>query len=165
MDTIRVNVTGDRQVGIRFDEFPDELYDDLKAEISALTTELYGLIDAATPDRTGRLRSEERARVYSDKDRISGRVTIAGDSKDFAKAGALEYGAHRSTKVSAHQMRLDHVFGQKLSAPLMVLVDAYSRTPDIQEVAFERGPLGAMEPEIIARLNAVVERNVAKANA
>lgn len=166
MDSIRVDITGDRKVGLLFEDWPDGLYAALKAEVNSLTTELYGLVEAATPSRTGRLRSEERMTFFSDENRIAGRVTVAGadGSQDFAKAGALEYGAHRSTKVSAHSMRLDHVFGQMLAAPINVLVDAYNRTPDIQEFAFERGPLESMQPEILERLNAVVEQSVAKAN-
>ena len=96
MDLVRIDVTGDRQVGLRFDAFPDALYEDLKTEIDALATELYARIEAATPSRTGLLRSEERVRLFADPNRISGYVDIAGakGSQDFAKAAALEYGAH-----------------------------------------------------------------------
>jgi len=167
MDAVKIDVTGVRQVGLRFDEFPDELYVELKAEIDALSNELFSRVQAATPDATGLLRSQERLRLFADPNRITGYVDVEGGkgSQDFAKAGALEYGAHRATKVSAHGMRLDHYWARKLAAPETVLVQAYARTPDIQEHAFERGPLEAMQPEIIARLNAVVERAVAEANA
>jgi hypothetical protein len=164
MDAIRVNVTGERQVGLLLEEFPNAFYDALLREVNALTRELLALIQARTPTRTGQLRSEERARVYADQTRIAGRVSVAGDAKDAAKAGALEYGAHRATSVRAHQMHLDHVFANALAAPMNVLVDAYTRTPDIAEVAFERGSLGAMEPEILERLNAVAVKAVGEAN-
>jgi hypothetical protein len=61
-------------------------------------------------------------------------------------------------------MRLDHHWADKLSAPETVLVAAFTRTPNIQEVAFERGPLAAMQAEAIARLNAVVGKVTAEAN-
>jgi hypothetical protein len=161
---IHVTHTGDREVGIRFEEFPDNLYADLKAEIEGLTAELLGLVVAATPSRTGRLRGEERMVIHADPTHIKGEVTVAGDAKDLAKAGALEYGAHRPSRVSAHAMRLDHAWGQAFSAPEMVMVAAFTRTPDIEAFAYESGPLGAMQPEIIAGLNAAIERSVAKAN-
>lgn len=163
---IHIDVKGDRQVGVRFDEFPDQLYADLRKEIESLTSELLARVQAATPSKTGALRSSERLRIFADPDRITGYVDIAGDkgTQAFAKAGALEYGAHRSTKVSAHQMKLDHAWSQKWAGPEMVLVGAYTRTPNIAEHRFERGPLGAMQGEIIERLNAVVEKRVAEVN-
>jgi hypothetical protein len=168
MDTIHIDVTGARQVGLRFEEFPDALYAELRGEVDALSAELFAHIEAATPDRTGRLRSEERVRLFTDPNRITGYVDIAGTKAgalEYAKAGALEYGAHQATQVKAHSMRLDHNWAEKLAAPMTVLVSAYSRTPDIAEHAFERGPLAAMAPEIVSRLNAVVEKAVKEANA
>lgn len=166
MDTVRINISGDRQVGVRFDEFPDTLYEDLRAEIEELSTELFARVEAATPSRTGRLRSQERLRIFTDKTRITGYVDIAGEkgSQDFAKASALEYGAHRVTKVSEHAMQLDHYWSHKLSEPESVIVAAYTRTPNIAEHAFERVPLASMQPEILQRLNNVVEKAVAEAN-
>jgi len=166
-DFISFDVANVRQVGLRFDEFPDALYQDLKKEIEALSAELFGRIQAATPDRTGQLVGAERLRVFADANRITGYVDIAGakGSQIFAKASALEYGAHRSTKVAAHKMGLDHHWAQKLAAPEQVLVAAYTRTPNIEEVAFERGPLAEMQPEIAARLNAAVAKATAEANA
>lgn len=167
MDAIRFDVTGVRQVGLRFDEFPDGLYEDLRQEIDALSIELFARVEASTPERTGLLRSEERVRLFTDPNRITGYVDVEGakGSQDFAKAGALEYGAHSPTKVSGHSMSLDHYWAHKLAAPETVLVGAYTRTPDIAEVAFERAPLAQMQPEIVARLNAAVEKAVAEANA
>lgn len=166
MDSIRIDVTGDRQVGLRFDHFPDALYEDLRQEIEALSIELFTRVEAATPEKTGELRGQERLRVFTDPNRITGYVDVAGakGSQDFAKAGALEYGAHRSHKVSAHSMRLDHAWAEKWAAPETVLVAAFTRTANLQEYAFERGPLAQMQPEIVARLNAVVEKAVAEAN-
>jgi len=164
MDTIRINVANDRQVGLRFEEFPDELYDALRAEIDVLARELFARVEAATPSATGKLRSEERVRVFADKDRITGRVDIAGPGSELARAGALEYGAHKRTKVSEHSRRLDHAWANMLDSPLTVIVAAYDRTPNISEVSFERGPLAEMQPEVRSRLNAVVEQAVARAN-
>lgn len=167
MDAIRIEVTGARQAGIRFDAFPDGLHADLLTEIRALGGELLVRVEADTPMATGLLRSEERLRVFDDPNRVTAYVDIQADkgSGEFARAGALEYGAHRATKVDAHSMRLDHHWSLMLSAPETVMVAAFTRTPNIQEFAFERGPLAAMAPEVFARLNAVVETATVKANA
>lgn len=161
---IHATITGERQVELLFEAFPDRVYADLRAEIEALTAELFALVRARTPQRTGRLASEERQSVVAGKDRITGRVDFQGPSGDLAKAGALEYGAHRTTSVRAHSMRLDHVFAERLNGPMSVLVSAYSRTPDIAAVEFERGALDELQPQIIERLNAVVELAAAEAN-
>ena len=167
MDSIHIDVTGVRQVGIRFDEFPEVLYEDLRAEITALGNELFALVQAKTPAYTGELRSEERLRIFADPSRITGYVDVAAPkgSQDFAKAGALEYGAHASFAVKAHSMRLDHYWSLKLMAAQQVLVEAYARTANIAEVAFERSAIAELQPQVITRLNAVVEKRVAAANA
>ena len=166
MDTIRIDVTGTRQVGLRFEEFPDALYADLRREVDALTVELLVRVQAATPTKTGELRSQERLRIFADKTKITGKIDIAGnDAQDYRKAAALEYGSTgRPVTVKSHEMALDHFWANKLAAPMTVVTKAYARTPNIMENAFERGPLAAMQPEIIARLNAVVTNDVKAAN-
>ncbi|CAN5576968.1 hypothetical protein BH10PSE14_BH10PSE14_06730 [soil metagenome] len=166
MDSVRIDVAGDRQVGLRFEQFPDVLYDELRDEIDSLAHELFARVQAATPIALGELRSQERLRIFTDKNRITGYIDIAGENRqDFIKAGALEYGAHGKANVSAHTRKLDHLWSQKLDAPITVMVDAYSRTANIAERRFERGSLESMRPEVIARLNAVVAKAVEKANA
>jgi len=165
MDSIWIGLTGDRQAGLRFEEFPDALYEELRLAIDSLSRELFERIEAKTPSKTGQLRSQERVRVFADKERITGYVDIGdGTINDLRKAGALEYGAHKETKVKSHSRKLDHVFDRALSAPMDVIVEAYSRTPNISAHRFERGPLAAMRGEIVERLNAVVEKAVAGAN-
>lgn len=167
MDWTHVEITGARETGLVLEEFPDALYDDLRNEIGGLLEELHERVVVAAPDVTGTLRSEIDGILFADKNRIVGYVSVNGPkgSKEFAKAGALEYGAHRPTSVKAHAMRLDHAWSEKLAAPETVLVAAYTRTPDIEEHNFLRGPLDAMRPEVDERLNAVVERRVVEANA
>lgn len=162
MDSFKVEIAGDRQVGLRLDAFPDELYAELKGHIEALGAELLARVEAATPRRTGKLAESERLRIFADPQRIKAQVDV---SADFAKAGALEYGAHGGAHVHAHSMRLDHAWAERLAAPISVLVSAYTRTVDIAEVAFERGPLAGMSPEILAQLDEAVEKRVAATNA
>lgn len=164
MDSIKATVTGDRQVGLRFEEFPDQLYDDLRREIDALAHELLGRIQAATPVLSGQLRSQERVRVFADKDKIKGYIDLAAPGKDRAKAAALEYGAHRNAKVKSYSRTVDVVFGEHLDAPVTQIVKAHSRPTNIMEHAFERGPLADMSSEIQNRSAAVVKNAVDQAN-
>lgn len=164
---IRFDIKGDRQVGLRFDQFPAQIYDDLRGAIDELSQELFALVQAETPELTGMLRSEEMVRVFSDPDKITGSVAVvAPNQQDARKAGALEYGSTgKSVAVKAHAMRLDHYWETALAEPETVIVKAYDRTPDIAEHRFERGPLEVMQPIAAARLNAVVEMAIKAANA
>ena len=168
-DMIHFDVKGIREVGLRFEQFPAELHDQIKAEIDALSKQLFAMVNAATPSKTGRLRSQEWLKLFDDGDSIKGAVYIAGQgsgkNSDFAKAGALEYGAHMPFEVAAHAMKLDHAWANQLANPLTVQVKSHPRKPNVPEFAFERGPLAAMQPEIIERLNAVVAKAAAQANA
>jgi hypothetical protein len=167
MDSIKIDVTGDRLVGLRFDEFPTDLHDALLEQIEGLTSELLGRVRARIPRKTGDLSGKLRQRVFDDEHKITGRVDIfSDDPQDHRKAGALEYGSKgRPVKVKGHSMKLDHFWKDKLAAPITVLTKAYNRVPTIAEHAFERGALAAMQPTVLSTLNAVVERAVQKANA
>lgn len=167
MDDIRIDIAGDRHVGLRFDEFPDDLHAALREEIDNLSLELLGQVAARIPKNTGDLASKLRHRLFDNPDKISGRVDFtSADPQDFRKAAALEYGSRgKPVKVRGHAMKLDHFWSQKLAAPITVITKAYQRTPNVAERAFERGALAAMQPEVLSRLNAVVENAVRKANA
>ena len=159
MDPVRIEIDGDLKVGLRFAEFPNGLRAALKAEINALANEVFGAVQAATPVNTGRLRGQEGVKVFDDANKISGKVFVDDETaNDAIKAAALEYGSKgQSIEVMAPKMSLDHVFEKALAAPQMALVAAYSRKPNVAAHSFLRGPLERMQPEIIARLNAVVE--------
>jgi hypothetical protein len=166
-DLVKIEVGGERSVGLRFEDFPDQLHDDLRAVIEGVSNELFSRVQAVTPSSTGKLRSQERLRLFDQQERIKGYIDIAGGkgSTDHAKAGALEYGSRgKPVKIAAHRMQLDHFWHKRLNAPITVMVDAYARTPKIAEHAFMRGPLEAMRPAILQRLNAAVENAVAGAN-
>lgn len=166
MDTVRIDVKGDRQAGLRFEEFPDALREELREEIDSLTSELYTRIGTVIPNKTGDMRSKLRAKLHEHDNRIVGSVYIAGKkgSQDLAKAGALEFSARRTKPVKEHKMRLDHAWNTKFDSPRTVIVEAFDRRNRQTEHAFMRGPLAAMQPEVKQRLNAVVEKAVKEAN-
>lgn len=167
--SIHIEHESDLQAGLRFEEFPDELRDALRNEISALTREAFGRYRSRVPVRTGKLLGQVREAVHSDPDKVRGAVYIdgkgSGGASDFAKAGALEYGSTgKKFKVSGGPLSLDHVFEEHLAAPMVTIRKAYRRASSIMEHAFARGTIEAMAPEIKSRLEAVVSRAVADAN-
>jgi len=164
---IRFDIKNARQVGLRFDQFPPEIYDDLRIAINDLAHQLFALVQSETPDLTGQLRGQEMVRVFTDPKKITGSVAVVTRDKQSAiKAATLEYGSTgKSVKVKSKTMRLDHVFDHVLDEPMEVIVKAYNRTPNVEEFRFERGPLEVMQPIVAARLNAVVAAAVKAANA
>lgn len=168
-DQIRIDIAGDRQSGLRFEEFPDHLRDALRDEISALTREAFGRYRAQVPVKTGKLQRQVREAVHNDPDKVKGVVYIdgkgSGSGSDFAKAGALEYGSTgKKFDVKAHRMNLSHVFERALAAPMNVLVKASKRHSTIREHRFARGTIESMSSDVLKRLNAVVERTIAQDN-
>lgn len=164
-ETLAVIVSGDRAIAEKFGTFPQEAHKRLHATIEIAIERLAGLVRAHVPKLTGRLESEIRTLVGDKPERIVGLVYVQGEERnDYAKAGALEYGAHGTAKVSAHSMRLDHVFANALNSPLTVSVDAYSRPLNIAAQRFLRDPAAEMKSEIESNLRAAVDQTVAATN-
>lgn len=156
-DDISVIITGDRDVELRFDEFPDRLRDTLRERISGLTDELAARVRGAVPKRTGKLAGEIVDELRETPDEITGIVTLSGE---FAKAAALEYGGTGETfSVRAHDMRLDHLWGR--AASLVVSVPEHGRSRHDAARRFLRGPLEAMRGEVVASLNEAVQTTAA----
>lgn len=166
MSIVNIELKGERQAGRRFEDFPDALRDALKAEIDSLTNELHQRVAANAPSRTGNLRGRIQGKLFEDKDRITGRVSVSARSQaEHRKAAALEYGSRgKPGPVTAHTMRLDHYWSEKLAAPRTVVVEAFQRTSRVKEHRFLRGPLDAMRPQINVRLGAVIASAVKDAN-
>ncbi len=166
---LRIDLDNDRWVSLRFEKFPEDLRADLLDEIEGLTSELFAREQAAIPVRTGKMRSQLYHKVWNDPKRIKGVVNFdgqgSGSSSDFAKFGALEYGSTGEPfNVAAHPMQLNHFMEHQFAAPMTVMVKAHQRAGRIMEHRFARGTLEAMTPQILQRLNSVVERATAEAN-
>jgi hypothetical protein len=148
-----VRITGATEVGVKLDQLPARLRAGFLERITALTTQLHAEVVGAEPDRTGRLRNTTVMRVEDTPGRIRGRVFV---DADFAKAGALEYGAHGTANVRAHAERLDHLWSRFI-APMTVMVAEHSRQLNIAEHRFMRGSLEELEAEITADLQEVID--------
>lgn len=144
--TPTIVVSGDRDVALRIEKFPDALHKRMRGAIERLTARLFAAVQP--PRKTGRLASEKRMTIDETPDAVRGRVTFAATGTEAAKIAALEYGAHNPIKggVSEHKRSLDHLWSLAIS-PMEVIVDRYNRTPNIAEHRFLRGPLAAMQDD------------------
>lgn len=157
--TLSIDLQTERRVTLRFDEMPRQVHAALLGVLTQDTPELAARIRAAEPHRTGSLAAHTLSKVVDGKDFVLGMVYL---TSQYAKAAALEYGAHKTTKVRAHEMRLDHFMRTLLDEPMTVLVAEYHRTPNIAAHAFERGTLAEMGPEILEHMRLAVGQVVAQ---
>jgi|SRR5579872_4021381 len=152
-DDIGVVITGDRQVALEFDEFPERLRVALRDRISGLTDLLYERIWALAPVKSGRLRSLLRKEVFDDRDKITGRVSV---SSEFVKAASVEYGVHAEFEVAGHTTHLDHAWGRAFSGD--VFVKAYTRRVDSAGKRFLRGGITQESGAVAEALRETVDR-------
>lgn len=154
-DSIGAFVTGDRAVELIFDQFPQELHQELFDRISGLTGDMAATVRSNVPRKTGRLASEVREFVRDTPNKITGVVTF---SAEFAKAAALEYGAHGSAKVGSHTMRLGHAWAHVFASPEVVSVPDYSRHLDLTARRFLRESEQQLEARITDELQQAVNQ-------
>jgi hypothetical protein len=146
---------GEREISLRFDTFPSKLQGKLEQRIRALTEELEQRVEAATPVKTGLLRSEIKENVYTGEtsNRVAGYVSVfAGNIKnEYAKAATLEYGSNKVRKLS-----------ERLAGPSKKLERRLFKAAHIEAFRYLRGPFEAMRPEIQAALEETVAEAAAE---
>jgi hypothetical protein len=144
-------ISGEREIGLRFEKFPDQAHDRLKEAMESLKGRLESGVKGDAPVREGKLQSEIGGQVYDDGDHLAAQVGVhAQGASDYGKDAALEYGAHGRAQVRAHEARLTHVFGRP--AELEVTVSAHERQVDIEERRYLRGPFDAIREEALAEM-------------
>lgn len=157
--TVAMELLNERRVGLRFDEFPEKARANLLERITELTQELEDAVVEAEPEgATGKLRRETKPRVTEGPERITGSVSV---TDEFAKAAALEYGAHGTTTVRAHVAQLNHVFARATST-VEVDVEEHTRRLNIAAHDYLRGPLAAMSGRIEEELKAAIDDAIAQ---
>lgn len=156
-------VVNDRRLAAKLEEFPAQLRGLLFDRIAVITEQLKALVEGGEPTKTGKLRGETTSSVSERKGRVTGRVFIARGlaPSEYGKAAALEYGAHGTASVKAHQQRLDHVFNKSIS-PESVMVAAYQRPVNITERRFFRNALSAVAAQFEAAVREAVDTAVAQ---
>ena len=154
-DTFGLEIKGDQSAVLRFDKFPDAAHDRLLEALRGIEARLEAAVIAAEPTLTGALKNETGGAVYDHGNRIAAVVGVRARGNDAAKAGALEWGAHRGFIVKAHQMSLGH-FWSRLVDKRMVSVPDYNRIPNVAERRFLRDPIAAMGDEALAEMRAAL---------
>ncbi len=154
---------GDREISIRFDTFPARARQKLDDRIRALTATLQERVQAATPFRTGLLRSEITPRVFDDSPtRIAGYVSVyAGDrAKEYPKAATLEYGTNKPRRIADH----GGIF-RRLGRGQRRIESRLTKSVHIEAFRYLRGPLEEMRPEIEAALDETMTEAAAEGDA
>jgi len=154
-----LEIKGDQRAILRFEQFPAAAHDRLLTTLRQIEQRLESAVKSAEPMRSGMLYSETGGTVYDHGNRIAAVVGVRAKGTEAAKAGALEWGAHRGVTVKAHAMGLDH-FWSRLVSRRIVSVPDYNRIPNIAEVRFLRGPIEAMREEFIAEMRAALDAAV-----
>lgn len=144
-----ITLTGDRDIALRFEQFPERLREKLRAAIGRVLPELAAAEQAAAPRRTGALASEIGAtEIQEGPNFIRGIVGMARGlpGREYGKAGAEEYGAHREIIVRKPGVRALNLGLKRLrkSHPDKL----YTRTVNIIERRYIRGPFAAMRGQI-----------------
>jgi hypothetical protein len=93
---------GDRELALRFEKFPTQAHAKLEGRMHKLVDSLQAHAEALAPNRTGRLKTEIKSRVFADSPtRIAGYVEVyaPGVPGEYAKAATLEYGTDKPRRV------------------------------------------------------------------
>lgn len=147
-------ITGEREVELKFDTFPQVIHSRLQQRITEIIETLQSNVEAArpvTPGKSGKLRSEVKARIYNSQNRIAGYVSIyaPGSDGEYAKAATLEYGSNKPRHA------VERIVG-RMGRTRRRILDRISKPVHIEAFRYLRGPFDAMAPGIQADLESVV---------
>jgi hypothetical protein len=147
-----VTIVGAREVELKFDKFPQEVHDALLERITSITESLRARAEAAAPRKTGRLRSEIKARVFSSANRIAGYVSIyaPGIEGEYAKAATLEYGTDKPRHA------IERIAGRLGKVRRRILARLISKPVHIEAFRYLRGPFEDLAPSIQSDLQAAI---------
>lgn len=152
-------VVGDRRLQAFLHDYPASLDARIEARFQSFSQRLAAAVQAAEPQRTGRLRGETRPFVRRSPAGITAGVQVVAQGKvDIGKAAALEYGAHGSTKVAEHWATRATFWG-RYASPRAVLIEEYQRRVNIGADRYLRGPFDTLKNEAVAE----IERAIAEA--
>jgi hypothetical protein len=156
MSSVNIVTRGERELALRFDTFPQRARQKLVDRMTGLVDTLRARVESAAPRKTGRLRSEIQGTVYADNpNRVAGYVQVVagGDSNEYAKAAALEYGTDKPRRALERTTSL----AVRLGRPRRRLLDRISKPANIDAFRYLRGPIEAMRGEVEAELSAALD--------
>jgi hypothetical protein len=142
-------LVNERQAVAVLDLLPEDARAELTRVISAATAEALAMAQANEPSRTGGLRESTTAKMWDSATSIYGKVFIA---REYGKAGALEYGSHRSVSVRAHEQMISLTTG----SPVHAFIGPYSRTTNIQARSFMRDAATSIRGRVIDQITQAI---------
>src|SRR5690242_13577707 len=164
--SLKITMSGAREISRRLEDFPESLHDKLASRIRTVIEELWVRVEGVVPHRTGRLASEIAERVFSDaKYRVAGYVSVYADDpgpaphNEYAKAATLEYGSDRPRAIKS-----EHGVMTRLRGSSRRIKARMSKPVDIAARRYLRGPLDEMRPQITAMMEEAIAEAVAQAN-
>lgn len=154
-----VELVNQRRAELMFEVFPGLVHQSILATIERLLPVLAAAVKAEEPSRTGRLRASTVASIRQSPTSVIGRVSVVGE---YGKAGALEYGSHKTITVRSHKQIVTLLRGGS-PEQVEVSIPAYERRTNIDARRFLRGPIDAMRGTIVQALQEAVADAAAKA--
>lgn len=152
-----VTITGERELALKFDQFPQQIHQQLEQRIAGFVASLQAKIEGAAPRKTGKLRSEIKGRVYSSQNRVAGYVSVyaPGAPGEYAKAATLEYGSDKTRKRTSR-------IALKLTTSRTRIASRISKPIHIQAYRYLRGPFDDQMSEFQTELEAMVAEAAAE---
>jgi hypothetical protein len=156
-----IALTGDREVVLRFQQFPKMAHDRLLVAMKDIEMRLEAAVKSQMPKKSSKMLGQTGGRVYDHDNRIAAVVGVrAPDQNDALKAQALEFGSHKTFTVRAHQMKLDHFWHLAIS-PIDVTVKRDgvdgARKTNLPALRFLRGPLHALEAQAVQQMQEAID--------
>lgn len=153
------SITNGESVIRRVEAFPTRIGQKLVNVITRLTIDLQAHIIAdklsgqVLKNRTGTLRSSIRHKVDVTPNSVIGQVGVGPNASSYGRVH--EYGFSGTVVCRTFQRMQSQAFGQPIT-PRLVTVRAHSRQANYPERSFLRSALEDMRPEILAKIEAVL---------
>lgn len=163
-----LTTSGDREIALRFETFPDRVRQRITQRVSSLIDSLKARIKAATPYDAANhsaihLRDEIESRMYTDQpDRVAGYVSVysPGDPKQYPKAATLEYGSDAIRRKLEKSASLFDRFGR----PKRRVIGRANAAAHIRAFAYLRGPFEGIKSEAETSLGEALSEATEEAN-
>jgi HK97 gp10 family phage protein len=157
---INAELSGDREVIIRFNKIPESVRNRLSKEVERLAIKMVGVVKTdylsgqSLKVKTGHLRGSINEKTTSTGDSVT---AVVGPNMEKAKYAAYhEFGFHGTETVKAHLRTITSVFGRSIT-PTQIAVRSFSRTIDYNGHPFMRPALDQMKPEILESMKSVIQ--------
>jgi hypothetical protein len=156
MSGLGITLTGDRQVILRFENFPQFARARLLETMQGLEVQLLAAVQSLEPKgKTGELRARTSGTVFNDPAQVKALVgvRVPGAKALYPRAAALNYGSHRSIVVRKHEAAMARLT-RRMSGEMSPV---YTRMTNIHAQQFLQRGLDMVRPAAVPALRAAIE--------